>query len=335
MTTTHKRVAKAIHWCTTHLSKHRATPLHNTLLESIFGNRHRPLAKHLHQSLLLKQSDSYEVGKRSKAYYLNETGVDSLCREYGISATDILEAQVDWLHRTGLQEQLQSGNFRYEDKTYRLWNPLQSLRKAARNSILNGYGYNQDYDIAAAAPTLLTQYYIQVTGKSLPALTDYVAHSDEVRTLVANEVGASSKEVKQVITAMLFGARTQCLAFTSLKNTTPNLAAIVSHPTVQKIDTEMQTLRQALEPDGMNLAHRYFMLERDCINTVVDLHLENNLQLPFLIHDGWMSKPSSAATVVDYTAAIRRQTGYDVTLSHVTLQPLVADTTANHSAAAT
>ena len=314
-----QRVASAIQWCTTHLSKHKATSLHRDLLEDVLGFRSTALTKHLHQSLLIKQSDSYKAGERSKAYYLNEQGVVSLLSEFGLSQEDISRAREEWLLRTGLQGQLQSGDFIYEDKSNRLWNPLQSLRKVARNEIMTGYGYNHDYDIKAAAPTLLTQYYAQATGKHLPALSDYIANPDEVRALIAKEAGASSKEVKQVVTAMLFGAKTTNLKFTSLRNTTPNLANIVAHPTVQRITSEMQTLRQAIEPEGTNLAHRYFALERTCINAVVDLHLENDLQLPFLIHDGWLSKTSSEATASDYVDTIRQRTGLEVDLSYVSL----------------
>ena len=184
---------------------------------------------------------------------------------------------------------------------------------------MTGYGYNHDYDIKAAAPTLLTQHYVQATGKHLPALSEYIANTDEVRAMVAKEAGASSKEVKQVVTALLFGAKVTNFRFTSLRNTVPNLAAIVAHPTVQKINTEMQTLRQAIEPDGANLANRYFALERTCINAVIDLHLENDLQLPFLIHDGWLSKNSSVATASDYADTIRKKTGLEVDLSYVSL----------------
>lgn len=125
--------------------------------------------------------------------------------------------------------ELESGDFTY--KTYtnspRLGHRFQNKSKEDRNKILVPYGYKWDYDIEAAAPSLLLQYALRVgpelsedlyVPKYFPALYRLINEKQTVREelqefLVIADTPATedkkeikgTKKVKQLLHGILMG----------------------------------------------------------------------------------------------------------------------------------
>lgn len=166
-----------------------------------FGNTTRPLGRWLRDQLL-------EV----RDHYFNPlTGV---CKKYskrikGVNAVKNLLNDPDFVPEIdpAILEQIRTGDFQYEEKSHRLFTAAQFIPKRIRDSKLNNEGYRYQYDIQAAAPSMLLQRAQTLSpGLELPALEYYIANRSEIRRLIAENTGISQDQAKTVINAVLQGS---------------------------------------------------------------------------------------------------------------------------------
>ena len=153
-------------------------------------------------------------------FYNKDTGV---CKQYRKNVDGLAELKRLLFEPTAiiakqplefpkiLTEQLQSGEFVYNEKSDRWFNPIQSLRRSDRNQALLKFGYKYDYDIESAAPTLLYQYAqkLQIRQQKqlkLPYIEHYLLNKHAIRDKIAKDCGCSSNDVKKAITALFQGA---------------------------------------------------------------------------------------------------------------------------------
>jgi hypothetical protein len=121
--------------------------------------------------------------------------------------------------------ELESGVFTYNDKSNRLWHPLQRYRKQMRTEILADHGYQHHYDISTCAPQLIHQYSQQIPEVLAPegkrqrikwqqgpmdlylfALRRYLKEKEVVRAEIAQALDLPIQAVKELINALFAGA---------------------------------------------------------------------------------------------------------------------------------
>jgi hypothetical protein len=185
-------------------------------LDTHLGSQRNQLSKYLREVLLITTNPHWnkDTGK-CKEYLLNESGVRYLrgridntitdtWEEYGVSS-ETLEKKTttlsipycsgspsitqtwdyrlvnDWCRRE-FQRELEELSFEYTEKSDRLWHPLQNIRSQYRSPILAESGLVHQYDIAAAAPTLIHQHAQQLgMDLWLDTLRNYLKNKTQIR----------------------------------------------------------------------------------------------------------------------------------------------------------
>lgn len=316
-------------WSTRYIDKH-------------FGHSGNKLSGYLRDKLLVVVDDHYSFGDESKCktYLLNKDGVDFVKSQIGLLGTQknlinhtntipycdtSFDLAIEWA-RNAYKEELVSFDFEYEEKSHRLFNPIQNIRSETRNHLLNRYGMNFTYDIVCAAPTLLYQYsrmipYDKMNSKGLyeqgpneewmPTLEHYLRNRRMIRHLIAEEIDLEYKQVKQIINALFAGAKISSYKegaiFILIDRDKEKIKLLQKHPYITALRVEIKKIWDYIKPTlpvrysakptktgkkrKLALSSKdkwdvYFQLERKVINEV-NTYLTTSGNQCFLEHDGW------------------------------------------------
>lgn len=294
-----------------------------------FGDTSRPLGQFLRNLVLITVDDyyNYQTGQ-CKRYRKNQQGVDQLKTFLGVTAFEPTLAQ-------NLTQQIESGEFEYETKSHREFNPVQFINRQRRGSILANHGYRNNYDIVAAAPTLLLQRAQQLDPDfQAPALAQYIRMRTHTREQIAQECGITAGDVKSIVNAMLHGAYISRNSYSQiLQDLNYNYAAIGRlqvNQSVRELQTDIRELWKRLKvlfPDryrtncrghavrvrlnGRDKSGLYRTLESE-VGQVIRRYLKRHSVRLLWIHDGWCS--DKVVDTVELCAEVRRQTGFVIEL---------------------
>lgn len=264
-------------------------------------------------------------------------------------AQDILAGQIDLQCRQPTQRalddhiwdlgagQLETGEIIYQDKSHRLWNPLQNLQSHVKRDLLSQYQYHYHYDIRSAAPTLLVEHALQSHDLHIPALRKLIQDPVPLRDHIACNITtlASKKSPKKIINALVAGARLthwrSSMIMAETQNNRQAVEWLSTDPEIQSLRRDIKTLWHALDPqlgprksitDRRGCRRRqprtsrekwdlYFQVERRVLDQVQGLFRQQQARI-FLEHDGWSSQRLiDPQEIQDH---IRRQLGYRVTI---------------------
>lgn len=299
-------------------------------IDRYFGHQGNNLSQWLRRRLLTCTSDRYSQDRgECKEYRLNQAGADyirNILQGHDADYTPT-EFQQEFANITNHQfdqevvqafalrawgPELASKNFTYEDKSLRLWHPLQNVRKQQRERIFADHGLCYQYDIVAAAPTLIHQHAQQQQVPMdlyLFALRRYLQDRQAVRVQIAQELEIDIKAAKVLVNAMFCGAKiglgpdraiSQLLAHDQAK-----VQWLKENKYIQELKADIRTCWQYIQPSMMRRSiidknnksrllaitsrekwQRYFQLERTCIMAIRSYLVETNNDY-FLEHDGW------------------------------------------------
>lgn len=197
-------------------------------IDRYLGISSNPLSRYLREMLLVVTDDYYRYNTSErgicKKYILNSEGLDHLRDLLKLNNIQTYPSVLQVAKQDHLTE-LDSGVFTYNDKSNRLWHPLQRYRKEMRTQILTDYGYHNHYDISTCAPQLIHQYSQQIPEVLAPegkrqrikwqqgpmdlylfALRRYLNDKTQVREEIANSMALPVQAVKEVINALFAGA---------------------------------------------------------------------------------------------------------------------------------
>jgi hypothetical protein len=232
-------------------------------------------------------------------------------------------------------DELRSGKFSYDHKSYRLWHGLQSVKNRYRKPIMTNYGYAHHYDIRSCAPTLLSQYSRQLGNDQwMPGLEYYLEHRNQVRNNLASELSTDVKTIKVLINALFCGAKlsvnTQSSVFCLLDSDAAQVEYLKQHEYVTELRTDIKTMweyinqliprrrdAETLRLKQIRSSERwqvYFRLESE-VMTCIRLYLNRNQIRSFNEHDGWCSdKP---VDLVELTEHVYQTTGFKLEFDYV------------------
>jgi hypothetical protein len=230
-----KRCKQAYGFAKAVLRVRNSTPVPKTAFDKFFGQQQNELARWLRDALTVCVDEVFMFGESSKVkeYSLNKHGADALklvlqgkTDKFDIEAirqnssssynancitsfqdTDEFDLVVvrEWAKRA--YPELETLNFLYEDKSDRLWHPLQSMRTSFREPIMAEAGLVWNYDIDACAPTLILQHAQQLgMDLWLPHLNLYLKEKNKMREHVAQVGGIDVKQAKVLINALFNSA---------------------------------------------------------------------------------------------------------------------------------
>lgn len=204
------RVEIVLSFCQPLLLVSQPKPIHSAALTAIFGNQKSKLAERLRAKLLI-QSGAYKPGtKLCYSYSINRAGFADLAAAIGWT----VKSDADLARE--LYGAIASGKkvIEYSEPTpgARRYHAVQNLPKTLRAELFKGW---YDYDIEAAAPTLVYQLAVKVYQRLKPTKTDapfpmigsLVEDRTSVRQHIASVTGLDMTTAKSIVVRLFFGAR--------------------------------------------------------------------------------------------------------------------------------
>jgi hypothetical protein len=294
-----------------------------------FGNTNRPLGKWLVATLLVTRDPYYNgLTGQCKKYSKNAEGCEQVKCLLGLK--DFIPS-ID----PELEQQLDSGEIQYEEKSDRSFSPIQFIPKRYRNSILNNKGYRYHYDIEAAAPTLLVQRALQLNPNlDIPTLQYYISNRSQVRKEIAKACEISEDKVKAVINAILQGSHITCYSqsqifalldfdYDAVKRLKMNETMISLKDDIKSLWVSLRdefSVRYLTDRNGKQRRARlsakeksgYYRLLEKSVGDIIRKTLTKNKIKYVWIHDGW-----TCDKVIDpmlIVTKVRQQTGYVIKL---------------------
>jgi hypothetical protein len=341
------RCRRALGWACGVMSESKSHSWSSRYIDEYFGMSTNPLSKYLRNTLLICTDEFYRYNSKDnkcKEYRLNTEGVRSLREALKIDNTQTYPSVIQVAHQDHKQELL-SGNFTYNDKSNRLWHPLQRYRKEYRTQILCESGYLHHYDIECCAPRLIHQASQQVPefvldGRWLQgpmdlylfALRKYLNDRNSVRNNVANQINLPVDAVKEIINALFCGApiskNKDSDIYHILDGDIARIEWLKQDPYIQELVSNIKTCWEYLRPVMSKRTKKtskgtqrllpitckqkwnlYFELERSAMNSIRTYLDEKSIRY-FLIHDGWTcDREIDREELREY---VRNRTGFDL-----------------------
>jgi hypothetical protein len=306
-------------------------------IDKYFGQQTTDISKYLRKTLLICTDEFVRFNcsnPKCKEYRLNVEGVRSLRDTLKTNNIHYYPIVYD-LAQADHKKELESGNFKYNDKSNRLWHPLQRYRKQYRTKILADADYTHDYDIECCAPTLIHQY-AQKCGMDeyLFALRKYLSDRTIIRNELANELELDSDASKEIINALFAGAilskNKHSDIYRILNGDIARIEFLKQHEFLTELREDIKTCWAYITP---HLSRRrnsstnrlikvtskqkwnvYFELER-CVLNSVRTYLDQKSNRCFLIHDGWTcEREVDRDELGDY---VRTHTGYEIKFDYM------------------
>lgn len=294
-----------------------------------FGNTSRPLGRWLKDKLLITRD----------SYYNSLTGQ---CKKYSKNAEGVKQvmAMIDQPDfkpeiKSELLQQLDTGHIVYEEKSDRLFNPLQYIPKRIRNDILANKGYRYHYDIKAAAPRLLYQRAQQINPNlKLVHLEEFINNRSDIRLKIAKDCEITELQAKTVINALLQGGVISSWRdnkiFQDLNYNYDAIIKLKNNATVMCLKEDIKSLWVALREElpvryitdktgktrrcrvrGSDKSELYRSLEKQ-IGVVIRGLLKRHKIKALWIHDGWVCDEVIDPSVI--VTEVRRKTHYLIEL---------------------
>lgn len=353
-------------------------------IDRYLGSQRNDLSKWLRAHLIIEHNSHYNKDSgECKQYLLNRSGVEYVkdrltgqssmnfsewkkfqpqrLREQLASLVEYIEShQVasypsvvevstpglvnDWV-TSEFKIELSTHQFEYDDKSNRLWHPLQRVRRNFKKAALADHDLIFQYDIECAAPTLLLQYSQQiplrfdqnnqwVSGPCdiwLPALNRYLKHKSECRRELSRNADITIEQAKIIINALFAGAQLSRNPTTEIYQMLNGDCARIEYLKQDEFLTQLRsdikvmwdyikpTLSRRKSASGrfipINSKQKwglYFDLERKILD-VVRKYLTETGNAHFLEHDGWTCV--NEINENDLRSYIKSQTGFDIRLS--------------------
>lgn len=338
---TRKTLKNAIGMTIACLDAEKPRNLGTRFIDRYYGQQGKPTGDWLRKTLLISHSNTWSYGKRSKCktYTYNPGGIELIKSILNYTTTIHQQTELDrtlaleWVKDTFVFDDIE-----YEDKSNRLWNPIQNLPKAIRSAYLSEMGLCYQYDMICAAPTLLHQMsWRHSHGHVLEYIDDYINNRTDIRNKLANETGLPVANIKILINGLFAGARfgankhcstyqyvnqdrtiieflKQHVWFTGLRNDINQMWEYLRPelPVITKTLKNGKTRKEQMTP--RNKWNLYFSLERSVLNEIRSyLELEEVNKKYFLIHDAFVSE-SLPFGIDDLERWIYERTGFNINL---------------------
>lgn len=307
------RCLKALEWTVTNISG-RPYAKSKKEIQTHFGNGSRQPGQWLRE-LLLTSVDPYwnkELGI-CKRWVANKDGIAKLEQLLN------LKPQLPKI-KPEIEQQLETGDLEYTDKGNRLFHPVQFYPKRIKLPLLAKHGMTNHYDIKCAAPTLIKQYAIQLgMTKATPALDQYLADRTSVRQRIANDCNISESTAKDIINALLTGAKLGCNRefgiFSLLNGDHSKVKWLQQDEFILQIKEDIKVCWDYIKKGTgssmklipKNKSEVYLKLERQVLNETKKFLKRKKMKF-VLEHDGWSC--DSAIDPYELRVHIRNNTGF-------------------------
>ena len=329
-----KKCLKALGFVCSSLSVDKPRAWARVELDKWFGTQNHLFSKWLRNQLIIEHSKRWnkDTGE-CKKWLLREQGVRDLCEIYNhylIAKLPIVaqvpkttEIAIDWAE-TQYKDALTTGNFDYKEKSNRLWNDIQRIPSEIRKPLFAKHGYEYEYDIQACAPTLISQFARnEGLTRPTPVLDDFLANRQHYRTALAERIGCTEKQAKQILNAIFAGAKLgPGNAIATILNENKhqlillkdNVWFIDLRKDIKKCWDAIKSSEKSLRLSSRDKWLIYFGLEKS-VMSVIRKQLVKEGNRCFLEHDGWRCE--SYIDPQSLRLCVKKSTGYDIQIDYV------------------
>ena len=312
-----QRCKRVIDFCDDYLTKNKTFWLSRNEIYKHFGNTSRQPGEYL-KHMLLCEADGYynHLTGQCKKYTLRKHNLQELKQLINYKENYTVDKEVE--------QQLVSAEFEYTHSSNRQFHPLQFKPKHKKRRILGRHGYRYEFDIVAAAHTLLTQHARQLGHtESMSTLDAYVQDRTTHRTLLAQHLGVTPRVVKTILTGILQGAVISRWhsnsVFQALDYNSVQLELLKQDPFVLAYQEECRSMWRTIKTqrgitqrmNGRIKSEIYRELER-CVGKTIQKYLNKTRNAYFFEHDGWSCR--EMIDPVRLRDQVRQQTGYVIEL---------------------
>lgn len=312
-----KRVRRAIGFTNACLSDIKPRSWSTRYIDKFFGHQGNDLSKWLRTKLLICTNERYSMDSGiCKEYLKNPNGIMELVSllEQVISYPSVIQVQTitkDFI-KNEFKQELITKQFTYEDKSNRLWHPLQRVKREYKKQILDEHDFKFHYDIQCCAPTLIRQYSQMLENpmdEYLFALNEYLKDRKQVRQRLADETEITYDQAKEIINALLMGAKLanndQSDIYHLLNGDKARIEFLKQNPFLTQFRADLKTCWDYIKPtlskrvittktgkqrvlpiSNKQKSMVYFDLERQVLNSIRS-YLDNTNNKYFLEHDGF------------------------------------------------
>ena len=291
--------------------------------------------------MTLEQSGTYKPKVHSYSYKVKRKGYNDLAALIGISEQTDAEMAVELYG--GIAAGVEIPVYTEPTKGARRYHAVQNLPKGLRGKVFKGWF---DYDIEAAAPTLVYQSACRVYRKHSPERADVphpsikrlVDDRTAVRQHIADVAGVDFSTAKGIVVALFFGAKLvpneKQAIFRLVRSDREVMERLKADPFVKAFRREVAAMWSLLlidenarngvqgfrtgvivpkpETKPKQKMALYLRLERKVID-VVETELWREGAVPVLIHDGFMVRGKIDKAQIE--SAIQRETGFVILLA--------------------
>lgn len=296
------KIRRALGWAAACLSPdpNKSRSWSRTELDCQLGHSHRQYGRWIRNQLLICADSNYEINsKKCKKYLLNLEGFNRLCDQYQISRTSSQHrTQIAQSYlKSRFQKELETGNFKYKEKSHRKWHPLQNVPNEQRQPLFVSESYIYEYDIVCCAPTIIVQM-AQRQGLSkrtrIDHIREYLIDRTRHRQRLAQHTGLDPDVIKRVINASFAGARLgPDNSIYQIINDPQAYDLIRRDPWFLSMKKEIRKCWNKIRlSDERRLSPRdkwmkYFEVENLIMSSVQAKMMKEIKQRIFLEHDGW------------------------------------------------
>ena len=309
------RIQKVLAFLKPYLLNSKPKSIRSAELTEVFGNQNSPQAARL-RAMLLIQSGAYKPGVKSYEYAVKRDGYERLAALIGETVPTNLDVARE------LYSGIATGALvpEYTEPTVgaRRYHALQNLPKAIRAELFSGWF---DYDIEAAAPTLVYQWACKVnerlspkkSGTPFPTIRRLVEDRTSIREHFTEVTGLGMPTAKSIVIRLFFGAglapNGKQAIFRLVNRDRDVLNRLKADPFVSAFRREVSLMWKLVLNDensrngmvafrtgrvipkpstrGKQRMSIYLRLERQVIDAIEEVLLSDGLR-PVLIHDGFM-----------------------------------------------
>lgn len=292
----------------------KPVPVAKTQINKHFGQSQLDLSKYLKQQLLICEDPYFNWNTHvCKKYVRNQAGIDFLKQQ--LNYTQAINPM--------LQQQLDTGDFVYTEKSDRLFNPIQYKPRKVKRPLLAANGYTNNYDIVCAAPTLFYQYaQRQTPNLKLPHIEEYIQNRSHIRNELSIKYNIPINDVKQILTGLFQGALLSLDHRTRIYHILNGNYALIRRLQADQylcdLREDIKLMWKSITPllktnlnkkriTARDKARLYRELEKE-VMTSIKGELKRTKNKFLLEHDGWTCR--DVVDIMMLRSYVRSQTGY-------------------------
>lgn len=203
---TREKILQVIKWVESYIGSDQNRNLNSKILRSPEAFGDSQLGRTLRGMLLIKTNPTYKPGEFSQQYRVNDIALNRLREKMGLPPVDLKRRKLEEKFQA-LADQVQSGEFGYNDNGLRWYDPLQYIPREYKPGLWAEQGYEYDYDVECCAPTLFLQQAQKLNPKmkSLDYIKFYLENKQVVRDELSIKYNLSGSQVKQLINGLFQG----------------------------------------------------------------------------------------------------------------------------------